>query len=331
MLAVELFDVERRRCSRTRSRRGCTTPGTGRSRARRRASSRTTCARCSAGRSARPRARGAPRWSTASARCRDRDAVLAVPGAHLHDYGKSPRPGPQGRPRDRGRRRRGRRSTTRARLVARDRAAARSADARPLMRDRADVAELGDLVGARSPTRRAPRRCARPAWRGRCDRTSGVRENRGAGAGCGTPSYSMIVPRALMCGCSAASVIVQHRREARVGAFEQLAPLGARLRREQRGEALPQRLGQPSRSICAGRSSLVEPECGAAAPRRTAARASRARCTCRRRSRTCRRTARRCRARSCPSVLVPNAPIARRPQIIVISIAAPSTIAASTT
>ena len=23
----------------------------------------------------------------------DRDAVLAVPGAHLHDYGKAPRPG----------------------------------------------------------------------------------------------------------------------------------------------------------------------------------------------------------------------------------------------
>ena len=23
----------------------------------------------------------------------DRDAVLAIPGAHLHDYGKAPRPG----------------------------------------------------------------------------------------------------------------------------------------------------------------------------------------------------------------------------------------------
>ncbi len=35
-----------------------------------------------------------------------RDAVLAIPGAHLHDYGKSPRPGPQARPRHRHRRRR---------------------------------------------------------------------------------------------------------------------------------------------------------------------------------------------------------------------------------
>ena len=57
------------RCSRTRSRRACTTPGTGRSRARRRASSRTTCAPSSAGRSARPRRAGTARWSTASARC----------------------------------------------------------------------------------------------------------------------------------------------------------------------------------------------------------------------------------------------------------------------
>ena len=81
------------RCSPTRSRRACTTPATGRSKARRRASSRTTSARCSAGRSARPRRAGTRRWSTASARCPTATRSSAVPGAHLHDYGKAPRPG----------------------------------------------------------------------------------------------------------------------------------------------------------------------------------------------------------------------------------------------
>ena len=57
-------------CSPTRWRPGSTTVVTGPSRARSRASSRTTCARCSAGRWARPQHAARARWSTASASCR---------------------------------------------------------------------------------------------------------------------------------------------------------------------------------------------------------------------------------------------------------------------
>ena len=93
-------------CSPTRWRRACTTAGTGRSRARRRASSRTTCARCSAGRSARPR-RAA---SSAMVNCIGGDAR---PRRGARDPGRAParlRQGaaarPQGRPRHRHRGRR---------------------------------------------------------------------------------------------------------------------------------------------------------------------------------------------------------------------------------
>ena len=147
----------RARCSRTRSRPACTTAGTGRSKARRRASSRTTCARCSAGRSDRPRARGASAMVNCIGTMPERDAVLAVPGAHLHDYGKEPRPG----------RKLGHVTVTAPDPAeceaARSRASLALVAASTGLGDRADVAQLGDLVGRRSPSRRAPRRCAGPA------------------------------------------------------------------------------------------------------------------------------------------------------------------------
>ena len=54
----------------------------------------------------------------------DRAAVLAIPGAHLHDYGKAPRAGTQARPRHR---RRGRRHLSERRTL---RSASRRCDAR---------------------------------------------------------------------------------------------------------------------------------------------------------------------------------------------------------
>ena len=103
------------RCSPTRWRPACTTPGTGRSRARRPASSRTTCARSSAGRSARPR-RAA---SSAMVNCIGDDAR---PRRGPRDPGRAPprlrqgaAPRPQGRPRHRDRRRRERARRPRSR------------------------------------------------------------------------------------------------------------------------------------------------------------------------------------------------------------------------
>ena len=64
--------------------------------------------------------------ATRSASCPPRDAVLAVPGAHLHDYGKAAAARSQGRPRH-GRRRRSRRARDAPGRAARDRAG-RSAD-----------------------------------------------------------------------------------------------------------------------------------------------------------------------------------------------------------
>ena len=80
-------------CSRTSSRRACTTPVTGRSRARRRASSRTTCARSSGSRSARPTSAREVAMVNLIGTVPPPERVLAIPGAHLHLYGKEPRPG----------------------------------------------------------------------------------------------------------------------------------------------------------------------------------------------------------------------------------------------
>ena len=63
VLAIELFQVDDGSWA-TSSRPACTTPGTGRSRARRRRSSRTTSGPSAASRSARPPQRPTARWST---------------------------------------------------------------------------------------------------------------------------------------------------------------------------------------------------------------------------------------------------------------------------
>ena len=88
--------------------------------------------------------------------------------------------------------------------------------------------------------------------------------------------------------------------------------------------------GHCVRSICARQRLALEAGALRAARRRTAARSSRARRACRPSSRTSRRSARRCRAGSCRA----RRSTSRRggsAWIIVISTAAPSTIAASTT
>ena len=93
----------RRRCSPTRSRRACTTPGTGRSRARRRASSRTTCARSSACRSARPRRAASSAMVNCIGEMPDRDAILADPGRAPPRLRQGSPARPQGRARHRDR------------------------------------------------------------------------------------------------------------------------------------------------------------------------------------------------------------------------------------
>ena len=114
--------------------------------------------RARAGRSARPPRAAPPRWSTASARCPTADAVLAVPGAHLYDYGKTAAARTQARPRhDRRARRRQLLEERLERVVA---SVDLTSSQRDASRDRADFAELGDLVGGEAPVDRAPRRCA---------------------------------------------------------------------------------------------------------------------------------------------------------------------------
>ncbi len=173
----------------------------------------------------------------------------------------------------------------------------------------------------------AAARRARAAGRARLP---GVREKRGAGAGCVTPPTSTMrvarqrvrMPRRLG--------ERQHRREAGVGAVEH-----ARTIRRASSSRTPRRsaarnAGQP-RAIVLRRQRLAgEAQALRAARRRTSARSRRPPRTCRRASRRCRTTARRSRARSSP-----RASLQRRaacmPQNIVVSSDAPSTIAASTT
>ena len=63
-------------------------------------SSRTTCAPCSACRSATPRMLGHACMLNWIGEMPDASAVLREPGGHWHDYGKSAARGAQGRPRD---------------------------------------------------------------------------------------------------------------------------------------------------------------------------------------------------------------------------------------
>ncbi len=124
----------------------------------------------------------------------DRDAILRTPGAHLHDYGKDARPG---------------RKVGHVTVTASDPA---TRDARLAPRARAMRSRRSPVASPR-PRPRSPSRAsaASVCWPGhgaeRCT-SPAVRENRGAGAGCGTPSRSMIVLRAFMCASLVASLIV---------------------------------------------------------------------------------------------------------------------------
>jgi hypothetical protein len=90
------------------------------------------------------------------------------------------------------------------------------------------------------------------------DRVAPVRENRGEGAGCRTPSRSTYVPRAARCGCAAASDSRQHRGAARVRALEHLDPLGLCPLPEAVGEETAER--RPLRVVVAVRGvSDLEP------------------------------------------------------------------------
>ena len=182
----------------------------------------------------------------------DRDAVLAVPGAHLTTTARHRAPG---------------RKLGHVTIVAPDADdAAKPASPRVTCVGRPDAsARLRRSRRSRaawrsrrrrSPSRRAPRRCAGRAT-ARTARTSAtVREKRGAGAGCGTPSRSMIVLRALMCASFVASDIVSTGAKHASLPAQDLVPLVARLGLEQLGElgraACPSRCGP---SAAAGPSS----------------------------------------------------------------------------
>ena len=160
----------------------------------RQASSRTTCARSSDSPSARPPRSAPSAMVNCIATMPDRDAVLAIPGAHLHDYGKSPRAG----------RKLGHVTVTAPdgdQLEAAARTRCASYATAPVSRSFAtSAAAMPQSASASSvcwPGHGAER-CTSPA----------VREKRGAGAGCGTPSRSMIVWRAFMCASLVASLIV---------------------------------------------------------------------------------------------------------------------------
>jgi hypothetical protein len=122
----------------------------------------------------------------------------------------------------------------------------------------------------------------------------------------------------------------EHRRVAGVGPEQDRVPLVPRPRGEQGCQPLPQL--RPAALVGALRAAhvLVEADEVAAAGRRTAARSSRWRRTVRRRTRRRRRSALRCPACWCRARRT-RCPCGRKPHIIVIRAAEPSTIAASTT
>ena len=235
-------------------------------------------------------ASGRARCSTASARCPTRDAVLSVPGAHLHDYGKAPRPG----------RKLGHVTVTAgdddeltARLVALGRRLS------PRCLTAPDREKLADLVVAEAARRRAPARCRHPgSGAGPWISASRAREaRRRAPAGpCRRARRSCPVPRGAdgpsprSWGAPARST----RRCLRAGRSTRPRVFVLKTRRE----ALTQR--RPTGAVhlrAAGRRAARRS--ARAAARRTAARSTRSTPTRRRRSRTSRSRANRCRAGSC--------------------------------
>ena len=158
---------------------------------------------------------------------------------------------------------------------------------------------------------------------------AGVRENRGAGAACGTPSGATTVPRALTCGWSATSP------SASTGVTQASVPSktathSSRVRaRERLGEPGPQR--RPAGDVVlGGQRRPGRGRARRAAARRTAAPAGRRRRGARRRRCRCRSRARRRRA-GWPPARRAHWPCPWNAQIICISRLVPSTMAASTT
>ena len=128
-----------------------------------------------------------------------------------------------------------------------------------------------------------------PTGRPACGRTAG------AGAAWSTPRGSMIVERALRCSFSGRLGPGQHRRDAGVGACEDLGPLGAGPAREAFGEDRAHLVVAVEVELA---GHLVGRQAEAAEQLREELRFDRCRrpCTCRRRSRRSGRTARRRRA-----------------------------------
>ena len=155
-----------------------------------------------------------------------------------------------------------------------------------------------------------------------------VREKRGAGAGCTTPSRSTKVPRLRRCGWSGASAYATTGPTQASEPVEDLEPRGL--------GALPERLGEhladprEARRVVAVGQRVVEAEAGERARRRTAAPAAPTSGAGRRRSRRGRRTAPRRRGARC-GARGPARPVATRLAAIALRWAVPSTIAASTT
>ncbi len=104
------------------------------------------------------------------------------------------------------------------------------------------------VAHVRRPSARASSRPPSPgAGAGRCT-APGVREKRGAGAGCTMPSSSRYVSRARMCGCAGASSSASTGVTHASVACEQRGPFVARLAlehvRERTGLRIPARIGR---------------------------------------------------------------------------------------
>ena len=178
-------------------------------------------------------------------------------------------PRPQGRPRHGHRRAPPRRATTASRAL-------RSIVEGWTCHPSADRAGLVQGVGSSSAVNpqsaeRAVRVLARHGRPGSGARRL-VREKRGAGAGWSTPSNSTTVSRALMCGCSAASLIVSTGAKQASRASRSAHHSSRGLDRNSSVNR-SRSVGHPDRSICFGSPVVARGRSPRAARRRTAARA----------------------------------------------------------
>ena len=149
--------------------------------------------------------------------------------------------------------------------------------AAPLRRPKPLGPEGGDLVAPVKPRRSAaaPSSVCSPSrggrWAARARRRA-WRENRGAGAGCGTPSTVTIVPALRMCGCSAASRHRQHGGEAGVAARRPGSSQSAPAAGEGAARARPRSSGQRACLVLGGQRCRRRAPARRGARRRTAAR-----------------------------------------------------------